>query len=227
MAHGTGGLSPRSKGTAGKIFQADKIRCAYDKFQLPSRFFLLTTDVSSSPFEKTLSPKAHFTYPEYRISCGSVPEGAPSTLERSVIMDPATAIGLVSGILSFVGAVDKILKLTWTLYNSVEGSSEETETRSKVDESMNEIGRLIIADNQPASAEENRALVALAQECSELTQDIRKVLHGLKPKRRKSKTQSGLVALKMLMVEPKIKDLERRLQHCRGQLHLHIDTLTR
>lgn len=142
-------------------------------------------------------------------------------------MDPATAIGLVSGILSFVGAAEKILKLTWTLYNSVEGSSEETETRLKVAESMTVIGNQILPNNQTALAEEDRALVALAQECSELTNDMRKELQSIKPRRRKSKTQSGFAALKTLMVEPKIKGMEKRLEHCRDQLHFHVAALSR
>lgn len=142
-------------------------------------------------------------------------------------MDPATAIGLVSGILSFISAADKILKLTWTLYNSVEGSSEETETQLKVVESMIVIGNRVVSNDQPALTEEDRALVALSQECSELANEIRKELQSIKPKRRKSKTQSGFAALKTLMIEPKIKDLEKRLQHCRDQLHFHIDTRSR
>lgn len=142
-------------------------------------------------------------------------------------MDPATAIGLVSGILSFVGAAEKIMKLTWTLYNSVEGSSEETETRLKVAESMTIIGDRLVLEPQPPLAEQDRALIALAQECSELTNDIRKELQNLRPKRRKSKTQSGFVALKTMIFEPRIKDLEKRLQHCRDQLHFHISALSR
>lgn len=51
-------------------------------------------------------------------------------------MDPVTAISLVSGILTFVGAAEKILQLSWSIYNSVEGSSEETEMRSRLNDSM-------------------------------------------------------------------------------------------
>lgn len=141
-------------------------------------------------------------------------------------MDPATVIGLVSGILSFVDAAGKILKLSWGLYNSLEGTSEETEMRLKLTDNMAVIWKRIISTNQSAQTEEDRALVTLAQECNELTNDIGKELQSLKPKRRKSKTQSGLAALKTLMVEPKIKDLEKRLQHCRDQLHLHITALS-
>jgi hypothetical protein len=141
-------------------------------------------------------------------------------------MDPITAISLVSSILSFAGAAEKILKLSWVLYNSVEGSSEDTEMRLKLADSMAVMCKRIVPASQPAATEEDKALVTLAQQCNELTNDIKKEIQTLKPKRRKSKTQSGLVALKTLMAEPKIKDLERRLRRCRDQLNFHIVTLS-
>lgn len=142
-------------------------------------------------------------------------------------MDPATAIGLVSGILAFVGAAEKILKLSWTLYNSVEGSPEETEMRLKLDDSMTAIWKRIIPTNQATLTEEDRALVAVAHECNKLADDIKKELQTFRPKRRKSKAHSGLVALKTIVADPKIKDLERKLQNCRDQLHFHITALSR
>jgi hypothetical protein len=143
------------------------------------------------------------------------------------MMDPLTAISLVSGILSLVGATEKILKLTWTLYNSVEQSSEEIETRSKIANSMDFVGKLIIPTDRSVLTEADRALVTLAKDCNDLANDVKMELQGLKPKKRKSKAQSGLAALKTLIVEPKIKDLEQRLQRCRDQLHLHITALSK
>jgi hypothetical protein len=142
-------------------------------------------------------------------------------------MDPVTAIGLVSGIFSVVGAAEKILKLSWTLYNSVEGSSEETQMRLELADSMNSISNRIIPINQHALTAEDRALIALAQECNKLTNDIKKELQALKPKRRKSKAHSSLAALKTLMLDPKIKNLEKQLRYCRDQLHFHIAVLSK
>lgn len=143
-------------------------------------------------------------------------------------MDPVVAIGLVSGILSFVGAAGKILKLSWTLYNSVEGTSEETAMRLKLAENMAAITTRMAPTNLLARTDpEDKALVTLARECNNLANDIKKELRGLKPKRRKSKAHSGLVALKTLLAEPKIKDLEKHLQSCRDQLHFHIAALSR
>ncbi|KAH6720649.1 hypothetical protein BKA61DRAFT_595271 [Leptodontidium sp. MPI-SDFR-AT-0119] len=143
------------------------------------------------------------------------------------MIDPVTAIGLVSGILSFVGAAEKILKLSWMLYNSVEGCSEETQIRLELADSMNSISNRIVRTHQPPLSDEDRTLLTLAQECDKLTNDLKNVLQTLKPKRRKSKAQSSLAALKTLVLEPKIKDLEKQLQRCRDQLHFHIAALSR
>lgn len=142
-------------------------------------------------------------------------------------MDPVTTIGLVSAILSFIDAAGKIINLTWALYNSAEGSSEETEMRLKLADSTTVICKRLGPPNGSAVAEDDRALVALAQECNRLSNDIRQELRNLKPKRRKSKTRSGLAALKTLIVEPKIRDLEKQLQRCRDQLHFHVSSLSR
>lgn len=142
-------------------------------------------------------------------------------------MDPVTAIGLVSGILSFVGAAGKVLKLSWTLYNSLEGSSEETETRTKLADSMAVMSKRILPPSQPALTEEDGSLVDLAQQCGKLANDIKDELAAIKPKRRKSKTQSTLAAVKTILIEPTIKGLEKKLQECRDQLHFNITAMSR
>lgn len=142
-------------------------------------------------------------------------------------MDPVTAISVVSGILTFVDHAAKILKLAWTLYNSVEGSSEETEVRLKLAQSMSDQSKRIIPANQPVQIEEDQAIVTLAQECNKLSNDITEELRKLKPKQRKSKTQSVIVALKTPLADLKISDLEKQLQRCRDQLHLQITSLSR
>lgn len=159
------------------------------------------------------------------IIIGVLIQQLPSDL--AAMIDPVTAISLVSGVLSFVGAAEKVLKLSWILYNSVEGCSEETQVRLELADSMNSISNRIVPAQQPPLSEEDRALLTLAQECDRLTNDIKNVLQTLKPKRRKSKAQSSLAALKTLVLEPKIRDLEKQLQRCRDQLHFHIAALSR
>ena len=142
-------------------------------------------------------------------------------------MDPVTIIGVVSGILSFVGAAEKVLRLAWEIHNSVEGSSEDTEMRLKLAESVSEISKQTISISQTAPIERDRDLITLAQECNKLGIDIKQNLQDIKPKRRGSKIQSGLAALKTLLADSKIKNLENKLQCYRDQLHFHIAVLLR
>ena len=97
----------------------------------------------------------------------------------------------------------------------------------KLADSINSISNRIIPSNHPMLTEEDSALIALAQECNKLTDDIKKKLQTLIPKRRKSMVQSSLAALKTLMLDSKLKDLENQLQRCRDQLHFHIAALSR
>ncbi len=142
-------------------------------------------------------------------------------------MDPVTTIGLVSGILTFIDAAGKVLKLSWALYDSAEGSLEENEMRLKLADSTADIWRQLSPSVQSAMAEEDTAVATLARECYRLSNGIREVLENLRPKRRKSKAQSGLAALKTLMAEPKIRNLETQLQRCSDQLHFHVSALSR
>ena len=91
-------------------------------------------------------------------------------------MDPVSAIGIVSGILSFVGAATKVLNPSWTMYHSVEGSSEETEMRLELADSIIVLSSRTTPLNQVVLTEEDRALVTLAPECERLGSDIKKML---------------------------------------------------
>jgi hypothetical protein len=56
-------------------------------------------------------------------------------------MDPATAVGVASGILTFINTAEKVLRLAYTLCHSVDGSSEESRIRLKVADSIKEMSR--------------------------------------------------------------------------------------
>jgi hypothetical protein len=142
-------------------------------------------------------------------------------------MDPATAVGVASGILTFINTAEKVLRLAYTLYNSVDGSSEESKIRLKVADSINECSKWFIDAHDATLPKEENPLSSLAQQCNRLATDIKKELHGLEPKRRGSKINSGLAALKSVLAEPRIKDLEKRLHRYRDELHFHLAALSK
>ncbi|KAK2066716.1 hypothetical protein P8C59_000506 [Phyllachora maydis] len=143
-------------------------------------------------------------------------------------MDPITAIGLISGIISFVDTAAKIIKLARVIYDSVEGSPEEMAARSEVSADMFLMSQLLARPSQAAVTPDpdEQSLVALAGRCAALSATIIEEVDSLKPKRPGSKTGVLRAALKMLRVEPKIKDLESQRQRCRDQLNIHILALS-
>lgn len=142
-------------------------------------------------------------------------------------MDPVTAIGLVSGVLTFSGAAGKTIKSAWSLYKSVEGSSDENKIRLELMESMKLTTQQILPTVPSVLNEEETALVSLAQRCQALSQEMQKRLQNLKPKRRKSIIHSFMAAVKTLWMEHKIKELESQLQECRNQVHFEVARLSR
>lgn len=144
-------------------------------------------------------------------------------------MDPITAIGLISGIISFVDTAAKIIKLARVIYDSVEGSPEEMAARSEVSADMFLMSQLLARPSQAAVTPDpdEQSLVALAGRCAALSATIIEEVDSLKPKRPGSKTGVLRAALKMLRVEPKIKDLESQRQRCRDQLNIHILALSK
>jgi hypothetical protein len=81
-------------------------------------------------------------------------------------------------------------------------------------------------NNTPLSGEE-RALWTLATECQSLANQILDILEKVKPKKRRSKGSSLLASLMAKFYESERRSLEERLGHCRSQLDLPINWLTR
>ncbi|KAK8132122.1 hypothetical protein PG999_000295 [Apiospora kogelbergensis] len=142
-------------------------------------------------------------------------------------MDPVTALGVISSAIAIVDGVAKTLGLAWEIYNSVEGSSEETNFRLQLSERVRDVSQQLIPTDQLAICEEDRGLVSLARECNQLSRDITKELEKLKPKRRKSAWQSALAALRTARSKRKIENLEKHLSECHNQLHFQISHVSR
>lgn len=142
-------------------------------------------------------------------------------------MDPVTALGVISAAIAITDGVAKTLGLAREIYNSVEGSSEETELRLKLSERVRDVSQRLIPTDQLTIPEEEQGLVSLAKECNQLSRDIMKELEKLRPKRRKSVLQSTFVALRTIGSRRKIEGLDKQLSECHTQLHFQISYLSR
>ena len=143
------------------------------------------------------------------------------------VMDPVTAIGLASGIISFVTFSIKLVSGAIKIHDAADGQLQENLSRELVIQEMQRLsGRLLAPDNATLMGEE-KGLCVLATECQSISNDLIALLERIKPKDPSSKAQSLWSALKNAIHDKEKVELEGRLDRCRSQLELHIMLLTR
>lgn len=141
-------------------------------------------------------------------------------------MDPVTAIGLASGILSFITFSSKLISGAIKIHDAVDGHLAENRSRQLVIQEMKKFNARLLAPNDSTLVGQDKGLCALATECQTLASDLIALLERIKPKNHKSKAQSLWSALKNVIHEKEKIDLEQRLDRCRSQLELQITFLT-
>ncbi|KAM0244909.1 hypothetical protein ACHAP5_005815 [Fusarium lateritium] len=140
-------------------------------------------------------------------------------------MDPVTAVGLASAIISFVPLGISLLKNVREVRDSVDGSLERNQTRKVIVEEMQAVSRRLRPTNQTQITPQQKGLYDLALKCYELSQQILELLGRIKPKPR-SALGAYRSAFRAWSKENEIKDLERRLDDCRSQLALGLADLS-
>lgn len=142
-------------------------------------------------------------------------------------MDPLTAIGLVSNILSFIDFGVEIVRGVRETYESSSGVVEENRSQEVITKQVRRFSSKLIPPDDTMLAGEDKALCVLAKECEALSYQLLDLLEKAKSKDPKSKTQSLRAAWKTKVNKPEVLDLERWLKYCRGQLELQIGSVTR
>jgi hypothetical protein len=138
-------------------------------------------------------------------------------------MDPLTAIGLTSNILSFIDFSAQLINGAQEIYDSTAGTTEDNKGREAIVREMkNFSSKLLPPDDSQLSGDE-KALCRLAAECNILSSQILDLLGKIKPKDPKSRSQSFWAALKNKVHEKEKLELEKRLENCRGQLELQLN----
>jgi hypothetical protein len=142
-------------------------------------------------------------------------------------MDPLTAIGLVSNILTFVDFSTKLLQGAKEIHDSLSGTLEANRSTKVVMKQMKIFSSNLLAPNASSLIGNDKELCNIAAECRTLSSQLIDLLEKVKPKDHKSKGQSLWSALKNKVHEKEKRDIEQRLDYCRGQLGLQLDFLTR
>ncbi|KAG7404039.1 hypothetical protein Forpe1208_v015750 [Fusarium oxysporum f. sp. rapae] len=137
-------------------------------------------------------------------------------------MDPVTAVGLASAIISFVPLGIKILQHVQEMKDSIDGSVAHNEVREAVVQEMLTVTAKLKRNRERGQvAPEYEKLYDLASRCEVLSQKVLALLEKVKPK---TSTTSAKYysAYKVWRKESEIKDLEKSLSSCREQLVLGL-----
>jgi hypothetical protein len=129
-------------------------------------------------------------------------------------MDPVTAVGLASAIISFVPLGIKLLQNEREIRDSSDSSLDRNRTRKCIMDEMQAVSRRLQPTDQTQIAPEQRGLYDLALKCYELSQKILNLLDKISPKSQKS-IDIYRATIRAWRKENDIKDLERQLNDCR------------
>ncbi|KAL9561110.1 hypothetical protein ACKAV7_014465 [Fusarium commune] len=143
-------------------------------------------------------------------------------------MDPVSAIGLASGILTFVEAGLKLVKIAYNIHNSLDGVLDDNRHRESVTSEVSKAAlRLEVVGNARLTPQQE-SLSDLAKKCKATSTDLVKALNQVKPKQSSSNPFKSLrYAIKAEIKAKDITELENRLKDYRDQLTLALVDFSR
>lgn len=143
-------------------------------------------------------------------------------------MDPVTAIGLVSSVISLVEFGTKLVLEAKEIRDSVDSTLEKNKIWQEIMESMKEVTNKLVPSTLEYRATDpgQQKLCELATKCRSLSVRILELLDEIKLKS-KSLLSIYKSAMKAQLKDGEIKDLEAGLGDCRAQLTSVLIDLTR
>ncbi|KAF5663853.1 hypothetical protein FCIRC_11038 [Fusarium circinatum] len=134
-------------------------------------------------------------------------------------MDPVSAIGLASGILTFVEAGLKLVKMAYNIHNSLDGVLDDNRHRESVTSEVSKAALRLEVVGKACLTPEQESLSDLAKKCKATSTGLVKALHEVKPKRISSNPFKSLrYAVKANVKAKDIEGLENQLKDYRDQL---------
>ncbi|EXJ81430.1 hypothetical protein A1O3_07722 [Capronia epimyces CBS 606.96] len=139
-------------------------------------------------------------------------------------MDPLSAIGLASNILSFIDFSCGVVKHTYEVYNSATGAtSANAHIKTVIDDLAKATEAL--GPEVEATTKHSKALHELAQKCSGLSEDLLRILKKLQVTRKNSKWQSLRKTLRAAWSEKEVASIEKRLDSYRSEIIMRLQLM--
>ncbi|OGM41660.1 hypothetical protein ABOM_009958 [Aspergillus bombycis] len=136
-------------------------------------------------------------------------------------MDPLAAVGLASNIISFIDFTWELVTGAWSVYKSADGTTVENATLGTIITDLEKASSQLISDIKGTTQNE-KALLLLAEECWELSQQLSDTLRKLKAKVENSKWESLKTKWTSMRKEKEIMSIESRLSKYRSQIFLRL-----
>ncbi|KAI1881711.1 hypothetical protein JX265_000537 [Neoarthrinium moseri] len=139
-------------------------------------------------------------------------------------MDPISAIGVASSILTFVEFSSKLINGIYEVAGSADGTTEENVHIATVIQDLENVTDAIEVDFKGSSKHE-KELVKLANKCAAMSRDLQKILKSIKVKHGNASWQTIKAAWKSVTRKDKIQSLEKRISMYRSELILRLQVL--
>lgn len=144
------------------------------------------------------------------------------------IMDPASAIGVASGVLTFIDFTSKFISTINGIYNSSSGQTMAHETLEDVTRKMRELSERLVFDKPSLELSSDEIVInSLASHCSQFAHEIIVRLERTKVKKGHSLIQSVKAASKIIWTKEEVNSLQENLDRCVGHLLLQWTVVQR
>ncbi|KAK1473840.1 hypothetical protein CTAM01_16078 [Colletotrichum tamarilloi] len=141
-------------------------------------------------------------------------------------MDPVSAIGLATSVLTFIEFGTKVVNGTKQIYDATSGVKRDNATIETIVDDLQKLSTKLSGPDPKHRTESDKDLCELAAECKRLAEDLKHLLYRIKPKVKGSKWHSFVSALKNERFSGEKEELRVRLEACRGQLHFKLNYVT-
>lgn len=144
-------------------------------------------------------------------------------------MDPLSAIGLVSSVITFIDFGYEVISAAREVRSSATGTTPANNHIEFLNARIEAVATDLAAakSNQGNMSADTRRLTELADKCLELSNDLKRLLDKLRANNPKSKRQVFSVIVQNVRKKDQKRDLEARLDQCRQLLHLQLSHTTR
>jgi len=142
-------------------------------------------------------------------------------------MDPASAIGVTSAVITFLEFSWKVVRNAKEIYDSADGCPNGNLTRESVAKSMQAFSRKLQPPDPSAIPPEYQGICELSSECQSISSEILKISDSLKIEGERSRYKALKTGFKAWKLKKDLIQLEERLARCGDQLSLELSYLKR